>query len=168
MGVVEADDVAAEFRQFQPLRHLALEHAAFAPIIARAATFAGDHQDELGAIALRLAQEGQQRRMRLAAALAAGTAARAGGRGWAADFALLDAAAGGGSADAGGRRSGATERVKWPQSVRSSSRRRRGLPSPALMIAAAIARDRPAGAIFSPWRHPRSCPPAAWPCPPPS
>src|SRR5262249_60092575 len=70
MGVLEADDVAAEFRQLQPLRHLALEHAAFAPIIARAATFAGDHQDELGAIALRLAQEGHQRRMRLALGLA--------------------------------------------------------------------------------------------------
>src|SRR5262249_59286916 len=70
MGVLEADDVAAEFWQFQPLRHLALEHAAFAPIIARAATFAGDHQDELGAIALRLAQERQQRGMRLALGLA--------------------------------------------------------------------------------------------------
>src|SRR5262245_41819245 len=111
MGVLEADDVAAEFRQFQPLRHLALEHAAFAPITARAATFAGDHQDELGAIALRLAQEDNSaacaslwvlpsRSMRAsidsvprarrclsrrsngsspAAALAAGTAARAGG-----------------------------------------------------------------------------------------
>src|SRR5262249_54702018 len=70
MGVLEADDVAAEFRQFQPLRHLALEPAAFAPIIAGTATFAGDHQDELGAIALRLAQEGDERRMRLALALA--------------------------------------------------------------------------------------------------
>src|SRR5262249_30055766 len=66
MGVLEAKHVAAEFRQFQPLRHLALEHAALAPVVARAATFAGDHQDELGAIALRLAQEREQRRMRLA------------------------------------------------------------------------------------------------------
>src|SRR5262245_65466733 len=70
MGVLEADDAAAELRQFQPLRHLALEHAALAPAVARAATFAGDHQDELGAIALRLAQERQQRGMRLALGLA--------------------------------------------------------------------------------------------------
>ena len=59
MGVLEADDVAAEFRQFQPLRHLALEHAALPPVIARAATLAGDHQDEFGAMALGLAQEGK-------------------------------------------------------------------------------------------------------------
>src|SRR5262245_7207574 len=70
MGVLEAEDVAAEFRQFQPLRHLALEHAALAPVVARAATLAGDHQDELGAVALRLAQEGDERRMRLALGLA--------------------------------------------------------------------------------------------------
>ena len=66
------------------------------------------------------------------------------------------------------RPSGATERVKWPQSLRSSAVSRRDLPSPALMIAAAIARGRLGGAIFSPSFHPRSCPPAAWPCPPPS
>ena len=66
MGVLETNDVAAEFRQFQPLRHLALEHAALAPVVARAATLAGDHQGEFGAMALRLAQEGKQRGMRLA------------------------------------------------------------------------------------------------------
>src|SRR5262249_53737530 len=70
MGILEADDVAAELRQFQPLRHLALEHAALAPAVAPAAAFAGDHQDELGAIALRLAQERKQRGMRLALGLA--------------------------------------------------------------------------------------------------
>src|SRR5262245_61960869 len=70
MGVLETEDIAAEFRQFQPLRHLALEHTALAPVVAGAATFAGDHQDELGAIALRLAQEGDERRMRLALGLA--------------------------------------------------------------------------------------------------
>jgi hypothetical protein len=30
MGVLEAHDVAAELRQSQPLRHLALEHATLA------------------------------------------------------------------------------------------------------------------------------------------
>src|SRR5262249_28487977 len=70
MGVLEAKDVAAEFRQFQPLRYLALEHAALAPVVARATTLAGDHQDELGAMALRLPQERKQRRMRLALGLA--------------------------------------------------------------------------------------------------
>src|SRR5262249_38597499 len=70
MGVLEAKDVAAEFRQFQPGRHLALEHAALAPVVARATALAGDHQDELGAMALRLAQERKQRRMRLALGLA--------------------------------------------------------------------------------------------------
>src|ERR1700746_266140 len=70
MGVLEANDAAAELRQFQPLRHLALEHAALAPVVARAATLAGDHQDEFGAMALRLAQEGKQRAMRLALGLA--------------------------------------------------------------------------------------------------
>jgi hypothetical protein len=69
MRVFEADDVAAEFRQCQPLRHLALEHAALAPVIAPA-PFAGDHQDEFGAIALRPAQEGQQRGMGRALGLA--------------------------------------------------------------------------------------------------
>src|SRR5215471_1656346 len=70
MGVLEAHDVAAELRQSQPLRHLALEHATLAPVVARAATLAGDHQDEPGAMALRLAQEGQQRGVRLALGLA--------------------------------------------------------------------------------------------------
>src|ERR1700732_1865115 len=66
MGVLEADDVAAEFRQFQPQRHLALEHAALAPVVARAATLAGDHQDEFRAMALRLAHEGNHAGMALA------------------------------------------------------------------------------------------------------
>src|SRR5215469_5911924 len=70
MGVLEAHDVAAELRQSQPLRHLALEHAKLAPVVARAAALAGDHQDEPGAMALRLAQEGQQRGVRLALGLA--------------------------------------------------------------------------------------------------
>src|SRR6516162_10953311 len=70
MGVLEAHDVAAELRQSQPLRHLALEHATLAPVVARAATLAGDHQDEPGAMAVRLAQEGQQRGVRLALGLA--------------------------------------------------------------------------------------------------
>src|SRR5262249_11326213 len=102
-----------------------------------------------------------------AAGLAGGAGARARGRVGVADFVLLAAAAGGRSAGTAGRPSGATERVKWPQSLRSSSLSRRGLPSSALMIAAAIARHRPAGAISSPSLHPRSCPPAAPTCPPP-
>src|SRR5262249_43654707 len=70
MGVLEANDVTAEFRQLQPLRHLAPERATLAPVGAPAAPLAGDHQDDLGAMALRPAQEGQQRRMRLALGLA--------------------------------------------------------------------------------------------------
>src|SRR6516162_10453806 len=70
MGVLEAHDVAAELRQSQPLRHLALEHATLTPVVARGAALAGDQQDEPGAMALRLAQEGQQRGMRLALGLA--------------------------------------------------------------------------------------------------
>src|SRR6516162_10813486 len=70
MGVLEAHDVAAELRQSQPLRHLALEHATLTPVVAPAAALAGDHQDEPGAMALRPAQEGQQRGMRLALGLA--------------------------------------------------------------------------------------------------
>src|SRR5712672_2492054 len=66
MGVLKTEDVAAEFRQPQPLRDLPFEHAALAPVLARAAAFAGNHQNELGAIALRLTQERKQRRVGLA------------------------------------------------------------------------------------------------------
>src|SRR5882757_503616 len=66
MGVLETEDVAAEFGQPQPLRDLPFEHAALAPVLARATAFAGNHQNELGAIALRLAQERKQRRVGLA------------------------------------------------------------------------------------------------------
>ena len=57
MRVLETEDVTAKFRQPQPLRDLPLEHATLAPILARAAALAGNHQNELGAIPLRLAQE---------------------------------------------------------------------------------------------------------------
>src|ERR1700730_6185708 len=66
MSILEAHDIAAEFRQLQPERHLALEHAALAPIIARAGALAGDHQDESSAILLRRAQKMEQFGMRLA------------------------------------------------------------------------------------------------------
>jgi hypothetical protein len=66
MGILETEDVAAEFRQPQPLRDLSLEHAALAPVRARAATFAGNHQSELGPMALRLAQERHERGIGLA------------------------------------------------------------------------------------------------------
>jgi hypothetical protein len=57
MGVLEPDDVSAEFRQSQPFRHLSPEHAALAPTVARAPAFAGDHQSECEAVALRFTQE---------------------------------------------------------------------------------------------------------------
>src|SRR4051794_37004116 len=63
MGGLEADDIDAEFRQSQPQRHLALEHAALAPFVARARTFSGDDDGEPGTLVLRLAQKMKQRGM---------------------------------------------------------------------------------------------------------
>src|SRR5262245_60791 len=70
MGILEAAHIRPEFRQSEPLRHLPLEHAARAPIIAGARPLAGDHQHELVAVGLRAAQEAKQGEMRLALGLA--------------------------------------------------------------------------------------------------
>jgi len=60
MGGLEADDIDAKFRQSQPQRHLALEHAALAPLVARAGAFAGDDEGKPGAVVLCLAQKTKQ------------------------------------------------------------------------------------------------------------
>src|SRR5437899_4848344 len=70
MRGLEAGHVTAEFRQSQPLWNLLLEHAALAEIVARTAALAGNHQDELHAVALRPAQKREQRGMRLGLRLA--------------------------------------------------------------------------------------------------
>src|ERR1700704_1670732 len=70
MGIFEADDISAEFRQLQPERHLAFEHAALAVLILCAGALAGDHQHEFSAVALRRLQEAQQRGVGLALRLA--------------------------------------------------------------------------------------------------
>src|SRR5579864_7389415 len=67
MGIVEADDKRAEFRQGEPQWHLPLEHAALVRGIAMggALAFAGDDERSLGAIGLSAMQEAQQRGVRL-------------------------------------------------------------------------------------------------------
>src|SRR5262249_15978418 len=106
-----------------------------------------------------------------AVGLATGGAERAGGReggggGEGCGLGVPGAVGGSGSGGSGCRRSGATERVTSLQSFCSCalSPRRDGLPSPALMIAAAIAPAQPAGAIFLPGSRSHSCPPHAWTC----
>jgi hypothetical protein len=58
MGVLEPNDVAAEFRQLQPVWDLTLEHAAFAPVVA--GPFASDHQNEFRTFRLCSAQKRKQ------------------------------------------------------------------------------------------------------------
>src|SRR2546430_15480311 len=70
MRGLEAGHVTAEFRQSQPLWNLLLEHAALAEIVARTATLAGNHQDELHAVALHPAQKRKQRGVGLGLRLA--------------------------------------------------------------------------------------------------
>src|SRR5947207_2689354 len=70
MRGLEAGHVTAELRQSQPLRNLLLEHAALAEIVARTAALAGNHQDELHAVALHPAQKRKQRGMGLGLRLA--------------------------------------------------------------------------------------------------
>src|SRR5580704_1689764 len=71
MGVVEADDKQAEFRQGEPQWNLSLEHTGLVVGIALGAArrfaqaFAGDDERGLGATGLGAMQETQQRRMRL-------------------------------------------------------------------------------------------------------
>ena len=64
-GALEADDEAAEFRQPQPERHHALEHAAAAAVVAAARALAGDDQHHLAAARLLRPQEAKQRVVRL-------------------------------------------------------------------------------------------------------
>src|SRR5262249_57836386 len=64
MGVLHARNVGAELRQSQPLRDLALEHAALAELVVHAA-LAGNHQDEFGATLLRSLQKREQCRISL-------------------------------------------------------------------------------------------------------
>ena len=63
MGLLEADHEATEFRQSQPFRHLAAQHAALG-LRPRGAAFAGDDEDECQAVAAGALQELQQRAMR--------------------------------------------------------------------------------------------------------
>ena len=60
MGFLEADHQRAEFRQAQPLRHLAAQHAALGFGAADLA-LAGDDEHEGQAVAVRALQERQQR-----------------------------------------------------------------------------------------------------------
>src|SRR5437667_7227 len=70
MRGLEAGHVTAEFRQSQPVGDLALENAALAEIVARTAALAGNHQNELDAVALHPAQKRKQRGMGLGLRLA--------------------------------------------------------------------------------------------------
>ena len=215
MGVLEPNDVGAEFGQFQPVWDLALEHAAFAPVVAGPSTLASDHQNEFRTFRLCSAQKRKQPRIGRALGLAVKVDARidrcgaarkalpeppikwlelgrrssrsrhegrAGGclcrgsNGWCAGAVLVAAGverAGAlkgallsgagewpGSASTRRRRSGATDRVISLQSLPSSALSRRGLPSPALITLAAIARGRPAGAVFFPGFRRPVCPAA--------
>ena len=63
--VLEADDEVAEFRQGQPLRHLAAQHADLA-----AAAFAGNHQYQPRIACIGGAQKTLQRAMRFALRIA--------------------------------------------------------------------------------------------------
>ena len=71
VGVVEADDKQAEFRQGEPQWHLPLEHAGLVVSIASVAarrfaqSLAGDDERSLDATGLRTMQKTQQGRMRL-------------------------------------------------------------------------------------------------------
>src|SRR5437764_598147 len=76
MGLFEAAHIGAEFRLPQPERHLPLEHAALAPVVAGTRPLAGDHEHEPGAVGLRLTQESEQRDMRLALSAAVQIEAR--------------------------------------------------------------------------------------------
>ena len=64
-GILETDHKRAKLGQRQPVRHLALEHAALAGALA-AHTFAGNHQHQPRLARAGLAQETQQGRMRFA------------------------------------------------------------------------------------------------------
>ena len=74
MGALEPNDVAAEFGQLQPVRDLALEHAALAPVVA--GPFASDHQNEFRAFRLCSAQKRKQLRIGRALGLAVKVDAR--------------------------------------------------------------------------------------------
>src|SRR5260370_36336146 len=76
MGLLEGGHIGAEFRQLEPERHLALEHARFYPIVPRGRALAGDDKNESGAVGLRPAQETQQRSMGFALGLAVEVEAR--------------------------------------------------------------------------------------------
>ncbi|PWE75969.1 hypothetical protein XF30_03545 [Bradyrhizobium sp. SUTN9-2] len=58
-GFLEADYEGAEFRQAEPFRHLAAEHAAFAAT----ASLAGDDEHEGEAVLMGAVQEAGQRAM---------------------------------------------------------------------------------------------------------
>src|SRR5215211_3044778 len=70
MGVLEPNDIGAEFGQLQPVWDLTLEHAAFAPVVAGPCTLAGDHQNEFRAFRLCSAQKRKQLRIGRALGLA--------------------------------------------------------------------------------------------------
>src|SRR5256886_7228343 len=76
MGVLEPNDVAAEFRQLQPVWHLTLEHAAFARVVAGHPTLARDHQNEFRTFRLCSAQKRKQLRIGRALGLAVKVDAR--------------------------------------------------------------------------------------------
>jgi hypothetical protein len=76
MGVLEPNDVGAEFGQLQPVWDLALEHAAFAPVVAGPSTLASDHQNEFHTFRLCSAQKRKQLRIGRALGLAVKVDAR--------------------------------------------------------------------------------------------
>src|SRR5579864_2648384 len=59
MRLLEADDEGAEFRQAEPVRHLAAQHAAL-ELAAADLALAGDHQHEGQAFAMGALQEAEQ------------------------------------------------------------------------------------------------------------
>jgi hypothetical protein len=76
MGVLEPNDVGAEFGQLQPVWDLALKHATFAPVVAGPCTLASDHQNEFRTFRLCSAQKRKQLRLGRALVLAVKVDAR--------------------------------------------------------------------------------------------
>src|SRR5271165_1396682 len=80
MGLLEGAHIAAQFRLPEPQRHLALEHAALAPLAACERALARDDKDESRAVALCPAQKSQQLGMGLRLGLAVEIESRVDGR----------------------------------------------------------------------------------------